>query len=87
MLATRSDGHAYRPSVCLPLQLKLEIRPKARAAVSKVLLVGGATRMPAVKRFLTNMTGMHSVAAATQPERYVVPANPPSSAVPVNSWP
>lgn len=39
------------------VQLKLEIRPKARAAVSKVLLVGGATRMPAVKRFLTNMTG------------------------------
>lgn len=43
------------------LQLKLEIRPKARAAVSKVLLVGGATRMPAVKRFLTNMTGAHSL--------------------------
>lgn len=44
----------------MPLQLKLEIRPRARAAVSKVLLVGGATRMPAVKRFLTNMTGMLS---------------------------
>jgi hypothetical protein len=40
------------------VQLKLEIRPKARAAVSKVLLVGGSTRMPAVKRFLTNMTGL-----------------------------
>jgi molecular chaperone DnaK (HSP70) len=42
------------------LQLKLEIRPKARAAVTKVLLVGGATRMPAVKRFLQNMTGVVS---------------------------
>ncbi|KAF8073120.1 dnaK [Scenedesmus sp. PABB004] len=38
--------------------LKLEIRPRARAAVSKVLLVGGATRMPAVRRFITNMTGL-----------------------------
>eukprot|EP00878_Enallax_costatus_P032537 GHUV01035765.1.p1 GENE.GHUV01035765.1~~GHUV01035765.1.p1 ORF type:complete len:501 (+),score=142.98 GHUV01035765.1:78-1505(+) len=38
--------------------LKLEIRPRARAAVSKVLLVGGATRMPAVQRFITNMTGL-----------------------------
>eukprot|EP00883_Tetradesmus_obliquus_P007855 jgi/Sobl393_1/18509/SZX73966.1 len=40
------------------LQLKLEIRPCARAAVSKVLLVGGATRMPAVRRFIANMTGL-----------------------------
>lgn len=46
------------------LQLKLEIRPKARAAVSKALLVGGATRMPAVKRFLENMTGVPSRAAS-----------------------
>ncbi|WIA29514.1 hypothetical protein OEZ86_012015 [Tetradesmus obliquus] len=38
--------------------LKLEIRPRARAAVSKVLLVGGATRMPAVRRFIANMTGL-----------------------------
>jgi molecular chaperone DnaK len=45
----------------LTLQLKLEIRPRARAAVSKVLLVGGATRMPAVQRFITNMTGLAPV--------------------------
>eukprot|EP00775_Hariotina_reticulata_P011055 gene11055-11210_t len=38
--------------------LKLEIRPKARAAVSRVLLVGGGTRMPAVRRFIKNMTGL-----------------------------
>eukprot|EP00882_Tetradesmus_deserticola_P024988 GHRQ01027378.1.p3 GENE.GHRQ01027378.1~~GHRQ01027378.1.p3 ORF type:complete len:106 (+),score=34.91 GHRQ01027378.1:44-361(+) len=46
-----------------PLQLKLEIRPRARAAVSKVLLVGGATRIPAVQRFITNMTGLTPVGA------------------------
>jgi hypothetical protein len=46
-----------------PLQLKLEIRPRARAAVSKVLLVGGATRMPAVQRFIRNMTGLTPVGA------------------------
>lgn len=51
------DKHLHSWFGCT-MQLKLEIRPKARAAVSKVLLVGGATRMPAVKRFLTNMTGL-----------------------------
>jgi len=48
----------FNTNSCYFLQLKLEIRPRARAAVSKVLLVGGATRMPAVKRFLENMTGV-----------------------------
>lgn len=47
------------------LQLKLEIRPRARAAVSKVLLVGGATRMPAVQRFIVNMTGLIPEGPAT----------------------
>jgi molecular chaperone DnaK (HSP70) len=70
----------------MPLQLKLEIRPKARAAVSKVLLVGGATRMPAVKRFLTNMTGACSATATTQPECCFMPANLPFDAVPISSW-
>jgi hypothetical protein len=59
------------PSTCpccfvfppVSLQLKLEIRPRARAAVSKVLLVGGATRMPAVQRFISNMTGLTPVGA------------------------
>jgi molecular chaperone DnaK len=31
--------------------------------VSKVLLVGGATRMPAVQRFISNMTGLTPVGA------------------------
>jgi hypothetical protein len=34
------------------------VRPRGRAAISKVLLVGGATRMPSVRRFITNMTGI-----------------------------
>lgn len=43
--------------------MKLEIRPRARAAVSKVLLVGGATRMPGIVSFLRNMTGLEPVGA------------------------
>jgi molecular chaperone DnaK (HSP70) len=46
------------------LQLRLEMRPKARNPISKVLLVGGATRMPAVRRFLTNMTRIEPEEAA-----------------------
>ncbi len=38
--------------------MRPDIRPKARAPLSKVLLVGGATRMPAVRSFLANMTGI-----------------------------
>jgi molecular chaperone DnaK len=49
----------------------MEIRPKQRGAVSKVLLVGGATRMPAVKRFIKNMTGLEPEAAAVDPDEAV----------------
>jgi molecular chaperone DnaK (HSP70) len=55
---TRRCPIALRCTTTTRLQLQLEIRPKSRAAVNKVLLVGGATRMPAVKRFLANMTGL-----------------------------
>lgn len=34
------------------------IKPRSRPALSKVLLVGGATRMPAVAHFIRNMTGI-----------------------------
>lgn len=34
------------------------IAPKQRPPVSKVLLVGGATRMPSFQRFVRNMTGI-----------------------------
>ena len=40
------------------LQSGVLIRPKQRPPVSKVLLVGGATRMPTFQRFVRNMTGM-----------------------------
>jgi molecular chaperone DnaK len=49
----------------------MEIRPKQRAAVSKVLLVGGATRMPAVRRFITNMTGLQPEVAEVDPDEAV----------------
>jgi molecular chaperone DnaK len=36
----------------------VQIVPKKRLPVSEVLLVGGATRMPAVRNFVQNMTGL-----------------------------
>lgn len=36
----------------------VQIVPKKRLPVSEVLLVGGATRMPAVRKFVQNMTGL-----------------------------
>ena len=42
------------------------LRPKQRAPISQVLLVGGGTRMPAVRRFVQNMTGL-------QPATFVQP--------------
>jgi heat shock protein 1/8 len=36
----------------------VQITPKKRMPVSEVLLVGGATRMPAVRKFVENMTGL-----------------------------
>lgn len=53
------------------MQLKLEIRPKHRDPLSKVLLVGGATRMPAVRRFITNMTGLQPMDADVDPDEAV----------------
>jgi heat shock protein 1/8 len=38
--------------------LKPQIRPKSREELSTVILVGGATRMPAVTKFIRNMTGL-----------------------------
>jgi molecular chaperone DnaK (HSP70) len=43
----------------------MQIRPKRRAPISQVLLVGGATRMPAFQRFVKNMTGL-------QPKEFTV---------------
>ena len=34
------------------------LQPKNRAAISRVLLIGGATRMPSFQKFAENMTGM-----------------------------
>ncbi|EFJ48180.1 Hsp70 protein Hsp70D [Volvox carteri f. nagariensis] len=48
-----------------------EIRPRKRAPLSSVLLVGGATRMAAVGRFLSNMTGLQPLQAALDPDEAV----------------
>ncbi|KAL6761638.1 Hsp70 protein-domain-containing protein [Haematococcus lacustris] len=48
-----------------------QIRPKARAPLSKVLLVGGATRSPAVTAFIRNMTSLEPEAAALNPDEAV----------------
>ena len=39
-------------------QGELMIRPKMHPPISKVLLVGGATRMPIFQKFVENMTGI-----------------------------
>ena len=35
-----------------------KLRPKKRPPISKVLLVGGATRMPIFRQFVENLTGI-----------------------------
>ena len=47
------------------------LRPKRRNPVSKVLLVGGSTRMPAVRRFIKNMTGIEPVLKDINPDEAV----------------
>lgn len=46
----------------------VQLRPKRRAPVSEVLLVGGATRMPAVRRFVRNMTGLEPRGFTVDPD-------------------
>ena len=45
-----------------------QVRPKRRAPITRVLLVGGATRMPAFRRFVRNMTGLDAKGAAVDPD-------------------
>ncbi|DBA67062.1 TPA: hypothetical protein ACH3X2_001393 [Trebouxia sp. C0005] len=49
---------------------KAQLRPKRRAPISQVLLVGGSTRMPAMRRFVLNMTGLEP-ATLVQPDEAV----------------
>ena len=44
-------------------------RPKRRAPVSALLLVGGATRMPAFRRFVRNMTGLEPAGEGVDPDQ------------------
>jgi hypothetical protein len=46
----------------------VQIRPKRRLPVSRVLLVGGATRMPAVRRFVRHMTGLEAEEEVVDPD-------------------
>lgn len=46
----------------------VQIRPKKRQPVSEVLLVGGATRMPAVHKFVENMTGIKPKQSSVDPD-------------------
>ncbi|BDA40814.1 Chaperone protein dnaK [Coccomyxa sp. Obi] len=49
----------------------VDIRPKRRAPISQVLLVGGATRMPAFQRFVKNMTGLQPKGFTVDPDEAV----------------
>ncbi|KAK9810103.1 hypothetical protein WJX72_004949 [[Myrmecia] bisecta] len=49
----------------------VQIRPKRRDPIQQVLLVGGATRMPAVRAFVKNMTGLEPKEAVVNPDEAV----------------
>ncbi|PSC71655.1 molecular chaperone [Micractinium conductrix] len=49
----------------------VQIRPKRRLPVGEVLLVGGATRMPAIRRFVRNMTGLEAAEFVVDPDQAV----------------
>ena len=51
-------------------------RPKRRAPVSALLLVGGATRMPAFRRFVRNMTGLEPAGEGVDPDQVGAGAQP-----------
>ncbi len=75
--AKRSDGRRRRKGSIKP-DVTAEIRPKRRAPVSKILLVGGATRMPSVPRFLENMTGIQPAAASIDPDQVSLSVSRPA---------
>lgn len=50
---------------------RVVIQPKRRMPISEVLLVGGATRMPSVKQFVRNMTGLEPLEAGVDPDAAV----------------
>ena len=52
----------------------MQVRPKRRAPITQVLMVGGATRMPAFKRFVRNMTGLEAKGATVDPDEVLLPA-------------
>ena len=56
-----------------------QLRPKRRAPISQVLLVGGSTRMPALRRFVQHMTGLEP-ATFVQPDE--VGPGPPARSCP-----
>lgn len=49
-------------------KLPPQLRPKRRAPISEVLLVGGATRLPAFRQFVKNMTGLDPNVADVNPD-------------------
>jgi molecular chaperone DnaK len=49
-------------------QVGPQLRPKRRQPISQVLLVGGATRMPAFRRFVQNMTGLRPQDTLVDPD-------------------
>eukprot|EP00798_Chlamydomonas_sp_ICE-L_P030049 gene30049-35020_t len=51
--------------------LQPQIRVKQRPPVSEVLMVGGATRMKAVQKFIFNMTGLEGLEDAVNPDEAV----------------
>ena len=66
-LGTALSKHASQKDKRLR-KLPPQIRPKRRAPISEVLLVGGATRMPAFQQFVKNMTGLEPNSTNVNPD-------------------
>eukprot|EP00889_Picochlorum_renovo_P000308 jgi/Picre1/27338/NNA_000307.t1 len=63
----KRDGGQRRSKKALK-DARVQITPKKRQPVSEILLVGGATRMPAVSTFVENMTGLVPKTAHVDPD-------------------
>lgn len=60
MCASKLPLQSHHPVLTIYIFLKAVpvLQPRKREPVSRVLLVGGSTRMPLVRRFVKNMTGI-----------------------------
>ena len=54
-----------------------KLQPKNRQPISKILMIGGATRMPSFQRFVQNMTGVTPDLLLADPDLVTHPLDTP----------